>query len=614
MKIGPTARPLRQLPVEPGARESTSLGGMPRVGRNGTPCGLPARRRSPHVDSENGAVRMSENRLSDTSDRDASDPRAAMTADDDQFDVVLLGITQNDLVGTGLGSHERFPLHGKALELVAQELLRGAHYLVERFLGRPVGNRAEGTKRRQDATRHLDVVENEELMSELTVLTRGLLHRAQCRVGQIRGDEERPGAPVGSRDEHGAGCRAHDSLGDAAQQHASQTRMTLVPDDDQASVVLLRLGNDRRIGHIGEVHVDVDLIGIQFTVLASQLDEPLGQLAAERHLPLGVALRQVGKNRMDGSRQVNDVHHQQPDAGGLRPSGPLAQSLDGGITEITRHQNRSRLLRHPDSILSTRGRRNAPSREHCAIVPLGARWWTRTMGLKDGEKGVVLQRDRETYAVAPHVPCGVVTPDLLRKLADAAEKHGCLAMKITSAQRIALIGLRADQVDAVWQDLGMEPGQMSGHYVRSVKACPGSQYCKRAQGDSLEVGLEIDRRHHAQRLPGKMKIGVSGCGHQCAETSIKDVGLVGFKKGWTVLVGGAAGARTRVAQPLLAELSDAEAIRVVDHIVDYFERHAKAAQRLYKVIDRLGRDHLRQSILDREPEIAERERDRAAAP
>ena len=36
---------------------------------------------------------------------------------------------------------------------------------------------------------------------------------------------------------------------------------------------------------------------------------------------------------------------------------------------------------------------------------------------KLGEKGTILQRDNQTYAVAPHVPCGVLTPQLLPKLA-----------------------------------------------------------------------------------------------------------------------------------------------------------------------------------------------------
>ena len=54
--------------------------------------------------------------------------------------------------------------------------------------------------------------------------------------------------------------------------------------------------------------------------------------------------------------------------------------------------------------------------------------------MKDGDKGVILQRDRKTYAVAPHIPCGVVTPDLLRRLADVAERYPMDTMKITSAQ------------------------------------------------------------------------------------------------------------------------------------------------------------------------------------
>lgn len=78
--------------------------------------------------------------------------------------------------------------------------------------------------------------------------------------------------------------------------------------------------------------------------------------------------------------------------------------------------------------------------------------------LEDGQKGVVIRRDRASYAVAPHLPCGVVTPEILRKIADTAEKHGCRALKITSAARIALIGIREEDVDAVWAELGMDPG------------------------------------------------------------------------------------------------------------------------------------------------------------
>ena len=52
--------------------------------------------------------------------------------------------------------------------------------------------------------------------------------------------------------------------------------------------------------------------------------------------------------------------------------------------------------------------------------------------LQDGQKGVIIQRDRQTYAVAPHIPCGVVKPETLRKLADVAEKYRAAALKLTS--------------------------------------------------------------------------------------------------------------------------------------------------------------------------------------
>ena len=51
--------------------------------------------------------------------------------------------------------------------------------------------------------------------------------------------------------------------------------------------------------------------------------------------------------------------------------------------------------------------------------------------LKLGEKGAIPQRDNETYAIAPHIPCGLVTPELLRRIADTAEKVNAKAIKIT---------------------------------------------------------------------------------------------------------------------------------------------------------------------------------------
>ncbi len=208
--------------------------------------------------------------------------------------------------------------------------------------------------------------------------------------------------------------------------------------------------------------------------------------------------------------------------------------------------------------------------------------------LNDGEKGAVLQRDKETYAIAPHLPCGIVTPDILRKLADVAEKYNAAVIKVTSAARIALVGLKEEDIDAVWADLGIAPGAAVGLCVRSVKACPGTAVCKRGQQDSLGIGMKLDGIYHGMELPGKLKMGVSGCPNQCAETGFKDVGLVGTARGWKLVAGGAGGARPRIADLVAKDLSDDEALDLVAKTVEYFKANAKPHERLGRLIDRLG--------------------------
>ena len=216
--------------------------------------------------------------------------------------------------------------------------------------------------------------------------------------------------------------------------------------------------------------------------------------------------------------------------------------------------------------------------------------------LQDGEKGVIIQRDKQTYAVAPHIPCGVVSPDTLRKLADVAEKYNAAALKITSAARIAMVGLKEEDVDNVWADLGMSPGAAIGLCVRSVKACPGTVFCKRGQQDSLGLGLKLDEKYHGLEVPGKCKLGVSGCVNQCAETCIKDIGLVGFPKGWRMLVGGNGGAKPRLSQELARDLTTENALTLVDKVIAYYKANAAPRQRMGDMIDKIGFDAFAKAV------------------
>ena len=206
------------------------------------------------------------------------------------------------------------------------------------------------------------------------------------------------------------------------------------------------------------------------------------------------------------------------------------------------------------------------------------------------DRGAIIQRDQQTYAVVPHIPCGLITDfDLLRRLADVADKYGAEAMKVTSSQRIAVIGIAEADLDAFWNDLGMEPGQASGLCIRNVKACPGTTYCRLGQQDAMTLGLELDRRYINKPMPSKLKIAVSGCPMDCAESHVRDIGLVGNKKGWVLEVGGNAGASPRIAEPVAKGLSAEQALDLTDRILEVYANLGKR-KRLGMVIKGMGLD------------------------
>jgi len=213
-------------------------------------------------------------------------------------------------------------------------------------------------------------------------------------------------------------------------------------------------------------------------------------------------------------------------------------------------------------------------------------------------KGAILQRDKQTYAIAPHIPGGIILDfDLLRKIADVAEKHGAQAIKLTSAQRVAIVGLPEDKIDQAWADLGMDKGAAIGLCVRSVKICPATHFCRMAQQDAVTLGLELDKLYHGVELPSKFKIGVSGCMNACSEPAIKDLGIMGMPKGYTIMIGGCAGGIPRLADVIAKDVPQEDVLPLVEKIIAYYRANANKYERFGRMIDRLGLEKVKQDLL-----------------
>jgi hybrid cluster-associated redox disulfide protein len=207
--------------------------------------------------------------------------------------------------------------------------------------------------------------------------------------------------------------------------------------------------------------------------------------------------------------------------------------------------------------------------------------------------GSILQMDKKTYSIAPHIPAGVVTPDILRKIADVAEKYHAQALKVTSAQRIAIVGLKPEDVPKIWEELGMDPGHAVGLCVRSVKVCPGDTFCKRGLQETLALGMEIDKKYHGLELPSKFKIGVAGCPNKCTDAASVDLGLMGTSKGYHLYVGGNGGVKPRQGNILLENLQKEQVLPAIDAVITYYKENARPQERIGRLIDRIGIEGLK---------------------
>lgn len=217
------------------------------------------------------------------------------------------------------------------------------------------------------------------------------------------------------------------------------------------------------------------------------------------------------------------------------------------------------------------------------------------MMLPTGANLQKIHNGNKTYAITPHLPGGFIKPDMLEKYVNVARKyHGVL--KLTSAQRIMITGLKAEDIDSIWDELGMKPAIGFANCVRSVKICPGIAFCKRAKQDSIKLGFELDRRYIKKEMPSRMKMGVSGCPNSCSEAVIKDVGVIGTDIGWDIYVGGSAGAHPRLGDRLITGLNYENTLKIVDIIVRYYQKNADI-ERVGQFIDRIGFEKFKTDVL-----------------
>ncbi|MDD9728584.1 nitrite reductase large subunit NirB [Mameliella sp. AT18] len=210
-----------------------------------------------------------------------------------------------------------------------------------------------------------------------------------------------------------------------------------------------------------------------------------------------------------------------------------------------------------------------------------------------------IQKDG-TYSVMPRMWGGMTTPQELVAIAQAAEKYGA-TVKVTGGQRIDLLGVRKEDLPAIWADLN-RAGMVSGHAytkgLRTVKTCVGSDWCRFGTQDSTGLGIKLEKRLWGSWTPHKVKLGVSGCPRNCAEATCKDIGIVCVDSGYQIGVGGAAGMDVKEVERLVDVAAEEEAIEWTVAFVQLYRENGKYLERAYKWLAKVGLDWVQEVLAD----------------
>jgi NAD(P)H-nitrite reductase large subunit len=185
----------------------------------------------------------------------------------------------------------------------------------------------------------------------------------------------------------------------------------------------------------------------------------------------------------------------------------------------------------------------------------------------------------KTYNVLPGTKMGILTTDYLEKLTAVAKKHNIPFFKITSAQRLAIVGHDPEAAEEIWRELGMKKGSQKPVGIHYIQACPGVKWCKYGRQDSLALGEKLEKTFGSLPLPAKTKVGISGCSLNCCESYIRDIGLFGMKNGWTLVFGGNGGGCPRIGDIVAENLSDEEVIGLLGKCLAYYRENARKMER-----------------------------------
>jgi len=199
------------------------------------------------------------------------------------------------------------------------------------------------------------------------------------------------------------------------------------------------------------------------------------------------------------------------------------------------------------------------------------------MAKKDGSFGILIE-----------CPGGFVNVDILEKILEISRKHEA-RVHLTTSQKIMLLDLNKEAgVEAI--SLIEEAGGKIKKTVDISQAmtCIGKPHCPLSFQETLPLAEYLYSETARIKIPPKLKVGISGCPACCSWANLVDIGFVGSKSGFKVLIAGHGGYKPKVGIEIGKIATPEEAASVLKKAADLLINHISKKGRFDMVIEKLG--------------------------
>ncbi|UOQ93905.1 (2Fe-2S)-binding protein [Halobacillus shinanisalinarum] len=219
-------------------------------------------------------------------------------------------------------------------------------------------------------------------------------------------------------------------------------------------------------------------------------------------------------------------------------------------------------------------------------------------GLLFEERMRAATQSNGTLTVVPQFYGGILDTKKLRKITNVTEKYALNQIAIASDQRIHLLGVRQDELSGLLDDLNMPIRSSGESLVEPIQTNICEYACQCDQ--SLIMASELDEKMEFLKTPFRIKVAISACEHNGAESMTKDIGVIKVKRGWEMYVGGSNEANVRSGNLLCVVSTEQETCEMITGFIQYYRESANYLERIWQWMNRVGLIHIREALFDEE--------------